>query len=390
MILLLFLFQFRNPTALAAENVHIGIASNFSEVSLNSSNPYGDFFKNGINLALKDHSTELTKRGINIVLDEYDYGNTPIKALEIAKKTIDSSAIGVIGYNFSSHALLAAPLYQAAKMPMLTPSATADRIGKMGSFIHTGCFNNTFMGKTLAHIAWNKLKAKKAAIVVAADCAYCVDLAMGFEKEFTSLGGEITIKKDILESDRDFSSVVASFKQHPSKNYDVILIPNQEINSAFVISAILKAGINKPFLGGDGWGDVGEKFFSVIGSSTLKGYSLSHWHYELKTPETKRFLKAFEKEFHKKPNDSAVLAYDSMSILINSIIAAKTLTRAGLEESINKIKKFDGVTGHFDFIDGSAPQKSSTLLTTKAIKFVPIELIAPIKISAHPSKESHD
>jgi len=366
-------------TALATEDVHIGLASNFSEVSSSSSNPYGDYFRNGVRLAVKDAKVKLDKRGINLILDEFDYGTNQVKALDAARKAAASPVIGVLGYNFSSHALLAAPIHQEARLPMLTPSATADRIGRMGPYIHMGCFDNTFMGKTLAQIAWNRLKVRKAAIVAAADCAYCVDLAHGFEREFTALGGEITVQKNVLDSDKDFSSVVDALKQNSSKTYDAILIPNQELNSALIISTILKAGINKPFLGGDGWGDAGDEFFSVIGDSRLNGYSVSHWHPDLKSARSQKFVKEFQKEFGKKPNDTAVLAYDSMLLLIESLSHAKKLTRQGLEDALTGIKEFDGVTGHTTFVTGAAPLKSLTLLSVKNTKFTPIEMINPAR-----------
>jgi len=365
----------------SAQDVHIGLASNFTEVSSSSSNPYGDYFRNGVRLAIKDAKLQLENHKINLVLEEFDYGTNQVKVLDAAKRAANSSVIGVLGYNFSSHALLAAPIHQEAKLPMLTPSATADRIGKMGRYVHTACFNNTFMGKTLAQVAWKRLKAHKAAIVVAVDCAYCADLAQGFEREFRALGGEITVRTEILESDKDFSSVVDSLKRNPSKTYDVILIPNQELSSALVIGEILKAGINKPFLGGDGWGDVGSEFFKVIGKSDLNGYSVSHWHPELKAPRSIKFAKEFEKEFGKQPNDTAVLAYDGMMLMIEALFHTKSHTRQGLEEALNGIKDFDGVTGHTHFMTGSAPLKSLTLLSAKNTAFTPIEMINPGQVS---------
>jgi branched-chain amino acid transport system substrate-binding protein len=365
-------------TVQSAQDVHIGLASNFSEVSSSSSNPYGDYFRNGVRLAIKDAKPVLDKRGINIVFEEFDYGTNQVKVLDAANRAVKSDVIGVLGYNFSSHALLAAPIHQQAKLPMLTPSATADRIGHMGHYVHTGCFDNAFMGKTLAQIAWNRLKVRKAAMVIAADCAYCVDLAQGFEREFTAKGGVITVRKDILETDKDFSAVVEALKHSPSQTYDAILIPNQELISARIISSILKAGINKPFLGGDGWGDVGDEFFSVIGDSKLSGYSVSHWHPDLKTARSQKFVRDFQKQFGKKPNDTSVLAYDSTLLLVDALLHAKEFTRSGLEEALNNIKQFDGVTGHSTYIAGAAPQKSLTLLSAKNTKFTPIEMVNPI------------
>ena len=365
------------PLARAAQDVHIGLASNFSEPSSSSSNPYGDYFRNGVRLAIEDSKSKLVQAGVNIVLDEFDYGTTQVKVLDAAKKAAASNVIGVLGYNFSSHALLAAPIHQEAKLPMLTPSATADRIGKFGNYVHMGCFDNSFMGSTLAKIAWHRLNVKKAAIIVAADCAYCMDLARAFQSEFQAMGGKITFSKEVLESDQDFPSVIDALKKAPQASYDAILIPNQELNSARLISAILKAGIQTPFLGGDGWGDVGEEFFAVIGDANVNGYSVSHWHPELKSVRSLKFVKDFKTKFTKLPNDTAVLAYDGMLLMIEAILKAKERTRQGLEKSLSSIKTFDGVTGHARFSSGSAPLKSLTLISARGSKFTPIGQINP-------------
>lgn len=47
----------------AVKTIKLGLASNFSEVSSNSFNPYGDYFRNGIQLALKDSQEELKEKG---------------------------------------------------------------------------------------------------------------------------------------------------------------------------------------------------------------------------------------------------------------------------------------------------------------------------------------
>jgi branched-chain amino acid transport system substrate-binding protein len=355
--------------------VHLGLASNFSEASSSSSNPYGDYFRNGAQLALKDAEPLLQKRAIQIALDEFDYGTDSVRVLNSAKNAVASPVIGVLGYNFSSHALLAAPIHQQNHLPMLTPSATADRVGQMGAYVHTECFSNRFMGQTLAHLAADKLKAHRAAVVYAADCAYCQDLARAFTEEFQKKGGEIAVSLSVLEADHDYSAVMEKLK---AANFDVVLVPNQELSSARIISAALRAGIHKPFLGGDGWGTVGDEFFGTLAGQTLTGYSVSHWHPDLHTARSDAFLKRYEKAFHKKPNDTSVLAYDSMTLLITAVLQSKTLTRQGLEEAFENIRRFDGITGHAIFKTGQAPEKTLVVLEANSSHFKIVGSVEPI------------
>lgn len=372
--LAVFAFLISHSAFAEKTEVTIGLASNFSEVSSSSSNPFGGYFRDGVTLALEKAKPLLDKKGISLKVQEFDYGVSDAKVLEAAQKAVASNAVAILGYNFSSHALLAAPIHQKAGLPMLTPSATANRIGSLGSFVHQGCFDNDFMGETLARVAIRRLKAKSAAIVVAADCAYCTDLARAFETEFKKAGGTIAVSVPLLQDEKNLQPVVEQLK---NKKFDVVLVPNQELSSARIVSAILNAGINKPFLGGDGWGNVGQEFFGILKNQKLTGYSVSHWHPDVTSKLSKEFVASYKSEFGKMPNDTSVLAYDSASLLVDVILRSQSLTRKGIEDAFNKTKTFSGVTGKFVFQPKRAPLKSLVLLEANSSKFKVLEIIDP-------------
>lgn len=354
--------------------VHVGLASNFSEISTGSSNPYGAYFKDGVALALKASEKKLKARKFSVVLHEFDYGTSDIKVLEATKKAIESNVLLVLGYNYSSNALLAAPLHQQAKLPMLTPSASATRLGSMGRYIHMGGVDNNFMGTVLARQALHHLKASKALLLPAANCAYCSDLADSFEKSFKAQGGSIVLKIPILLEDKDFSEVIAKIKNF---NFDIVVIPNQELTAARMIAALSRAGVKVPFLGADGWGNVGEEFFTILKGIQFTGYSVSHWHPDVKSSLSDAFVRDYQKEFNKMPNDTSVLAYDSTLLLVDAILRAKSLTREGLEDALNSQTRFTGVTGKFLLNPNKAPFKNLVLLKSSSGKFKVMDNVAP-------------
>lgn len=363
-------------SAIAAEpsKVVIGLASNFSEVSTGSSNPYGGYFKDGVTLALKQSESRLRGRGIQISLQEFDYGTSDIKVLEATRNAIKSPAIAVLGYNYSSNALLAAPLHHEAKLPMLTPSATANRLGSFGRYIHMASFSNAFMGETLAKVAKSKLNATKAVVLPAANCAYCSDLAESFSTQFQKLGGSVVVNLPILNDDTSFGDVIEKLKL---QKFDVVFIPNQELTSARLIAALSKAGVKVPFMGADGWGNVGQEFFGILNDAKFSGYSTSHWHPDLKDKASVNFIASYKAAFGKMPNDTSVLAYDSMLILIEAMLKAKTLDREGIENSLNQLYSFKGVTGKFVMSANQAPRKSLVLLKTNNKRFQVVDSISP-------------
>jgi branched-chain amino acid transport system substrate-binding protein len=231
------------------------------------------------------------------------------------------------------------------------------------------------MGGVLARIAYFKLKARSVVSIPAADCAYCNDLSSAFEKEFLLLGGKVFIFNETLENDRDYSTIIKKIK---NISFEAILVPNQELNSARIISSLYTAGFRQPYLGGDGWGNVGEEFFKIISGAKIVGYSVSHWHPDVISVESKRFIESYRNEYKKDPNDTSVLAYDSMMILIESIMRLKKYDRMSLERSLNLMKNYNGITGKFVFHRDAAPTKSIVLLSVSGARFKVSEVIKPL------------
>jgi branched-chain amino acid transport system substrate-binding protein len=373
-VLLMSILFFSSISMANDKNIILGLSSNFSEVSTSTSNPYGNYFRDGVALALKDSDQELRAAKIKVQIQEFNYEISPMKAVEAAEEAGKSQAIAVIGYNWSSHALLAAPVHQKYKLPMITPSATADRLGKMSPYVHLACFDNSYMAKTMATFARTRLKAKTAAMIVSSDCAYCRDLANAFASAFKSSGGNITLDLSILSSDQNFDKTAKSVADSQP---DVIFVPNQEFVSARVILALLNQGVNKPFLGGDGWGDVGGQFFQVLGDNKLEAYSVSHWHPDLPNKLSKAFIERYKKTFNKDPNDTAVLAYDATKLFIRALIMSPQKDRKGIEHALSKVKEFVGIAGKFKFKDGKAPEKSIVLLKNGKNRFEVVGQISP-------------
>ena len=343
----------------ATSIVNIGMASNFSELSTVSFNPYGGYFRDGINMALEQNKEKLAKKGISIVMKEFDYGSDDLNVIKAVKNADKSGVSAVIGYSYSSNALIAAPLHVRAKLPMLSPSASANRLSSFGKYIHLGSFSNQFMAQALAKFSVHELKAKKVIMIPAANCAYCTDLADTFETELIKQGGQIVKKIPVLQDEKSFRSVAELVK---NLDFDAVFIPNQELTSARIISSFLDFGINKPFLGADGWGNEGKEFFNVLKNRKFTGYSVTHWHPKLQTRKSLEFVKAYQKKYKKIPNDTSVLAFDYMNFLIQTILTSKSHDRENLENALQGMTDFEGITGKYNLVANKAPRKNILIL----------------------------
>ena len=88
-------------------------------------------------------------------------------------------------------------------------------------------------------------------------------------------------------------------------------------------------------------------------------------------------MKDYQEKYGKEPNDTSVLAYDSMSLLVEAVVTAKSVSKEGVENALAQVRNFSGVTGKFIFSPGLAPRKSLVLLFTEGTTFKVLGRIDP-------------
>lgn len=360
------------PALLFAEvrTVNVGVAANFTPLNDTMWNVYANHFKNGVSLAISDASKILSEHNIKIELREFNYGDKKIDALNFAYKIAKSDVVATIGYPYSSDVLLAGTVFNENKLLLLSPSATADRVGELGRYVRTCVFKDTQQGKLLSKVA-REFKLAKVAVISVSDCAYCQSLRSAFRKDFENHKGRIVFDETILEDQIEDSSIINSIASKlKKKEVDAIFLPNYERVSATLIASLFDKGIKpKIWLGGDGWGGIGELFSKIIGKRSVSGLTLAHWHPEEQSEKSKSFQKNYLKEFDKEPNDIAAVSYEAMSILIAAITKAKSLDREGILTSLEQADDFSGLLGTISYSDGSrTPEKTVVVLKLDAGK----------------------
>ena len=345
------------------KKVSIGIAANFSEMTDSTSNPYANYFRNAIQLAIKDNKKKLAEKGLEIFVKEFDYAGQNSRIISTANDAVKSDVLGVVGYIYSTESLLAGPIFNDNHLLLITPTSTADRVGQLGRYVRRTCFTDSQQGGILANFAIGK-RIKTVAILSVADCAYCQSLRTSFSNQFIKAGGKVIADETVLSTDSDLKSVAGKFAAtHP----DAILIPNYERASATMLANLFDQGVRpRLWLGGDGWGNTLDLFYSIVGSRKFDAYTISHWDKNETSAASKHFVATFEQTFGKAPIDTAVLAYDAMSLLIKGILSASSLNRLSVLESVERIQSFDGVTGHMTYPKGDrTPHKSAVVLKLK-------------------------
>jgi branched-chain amino acid transport system substrate-binding protein len=288
---------------------------------------FGQSTKNGVELALADLVAQKGGKigGLDVrVVVEDDQGR-PEEAATVVQKLINQDQVmALIGEVASSRSLAAAPIAQAAGVPMITPSSTNPRVTEVGDYIFRMCFIDPFQGTVMAKFAAQNLGLKRVAILKDVRNDYSVGLADFFKQSFEKLGGTIIAEQAYSAGDQDFRAQLTTLK---GKNPEAIFVPGYYTEAGLIARQARELGYNKPLLGGDGWES---EQLTEIGGEALNGdYYSNHFAVDNPDPNLQSFLEKYRSKFGGDPDAIGGLAFDAANVLFTHLEAFAAEDPAG-------------------------------------------------------------
>jgi branched-chain amino acid transport system substrate-binding protein len=287
----------------------------------------------------------------------------------------DAKVVAVIGEVASSRSKTAAPEFQRAGIPMISPSSTNPEVTKVGDFIFRVCFIDPFQGFVMAKFASEELKLKKVAIMRDPSQDYSVGLADVFKEEFTKMGGAIAVDVSYNAKDSDFRSQLGQIK---AAGADGIFIPGYYNEVGTIARQAKELGMEMPLMGGDGWDS--EKLVEGAGGpgKALEGaYFSTHYSKDSKEQKVQDFVKAFSAKNGKAPASLVAQGYDAMMILADAIKRAGSTERKKVRDALAQTKDYEAVTGKITIDADRNATKSAVVLQIKGAEFTYVKTIAP-------------
>ena len=302
---------------------------------------FGVSTHNGIMLALDEINGAGGVNGRKIrVISEDDQSKAEEAANAVTKLISQDNVIAIIGEVASSSSLAAAPICQANKVPMITPSSTNPKVTEVGDYIFRMCFIDPYQGEAMANFLSKQAGMKKAAILIDNKSDYSTGLAAFFERTFLANGGQIVAKASYSKGDSDFRSQLTNIK---SSNPEVIFVPGYYNDIGQIAIQARDLGMKQPLAGGDGWES--PKLIEIGGKALEGCFYSNHYHIDDPSPAVREFVQKYEERFGAKPDSLAALGYDSTRVLAEAIKRAGTTDGEKLKDAIAATKDFAGVTG---------------------------------------------
>ncbi len=318
-----------------------------------------------------------------------DSKDDPITSIKrVQKLARDPNIVAIVG-DLTSHATVpAAGVANAAKIPLVTPTASEDGIASIGAYIFQLNSTPGMQGRRIADSA-HRIGIKTFVILSSLD-TYGRHMAEAFSNRVRSLGGEIIaheryspgtvdfrnqilrireVGEALMEPEEEVEPVVElpdSIVEEPDTlrtitSIEGLLVATQSDEEVILIySQIIWHRIETQMLGGDGWNS--PRVSREIGSVVKEPLFVSKYFEDSADFQAESFRGAFRKRFGRAPNVISALGYDAMTCILKAMEGGQT-TRETIRAKLSGGLDFEGATGRVLFAPGKRKNSGMYILT---------------------------
>ena len=262
----------------------------------------------------------------------------------------DPDVVAIAGHTFSGSTAAAIPIYYAARLPMLSPSATkADLTDGPQDVFNRIPFTDDLQGQFAAEYLYNVLGVTKLAVMHDGD-AYGKGVAEKVQEVFMSLGGEIVAVEAVTPGETDYSAVLTDVG---ASDPEAIYYGGYDPEAAVVAQGMPVAGMEDVVLFSDD-GSYGAAFIELAGPQAEGFYAATGA--PLESAAKAEFDAYYESVYGDPPGAISTFTwhgYDVVDALVQAIKSVAILgddgslyiPREALVAAVNGMTDYQGLTG---------------------------------------------
>lgn len=322
---------------------------------------YGKAIEAGVGLALEGYNQGAKDK---TELKEMDSQGDPIDALKAARTLIErEGALALIGDAVSMPTISAAAVADAEKTPLISPTATEERIATIGPYIFQLNVGQENQATILAN---HVIKARRLFSIAVLEPSEpkAMELGKAFSDEVLRLGGNIVATVKYPPGTTDFKAYVARLKPAGPQ---AVFLPGTPDEILMIAPQFAFHDMTVTLLGTEGFNS--QKVLDMGGPAVegaiFTGYS------EGSTPATREFESSYRAKYHEDPSLPAALGYDAAGLILEAVRAGAR-DRNGIRDALKGFSDYEGATGKLDLTSRSA-SKHVQILTIKDKQVVPAE-----------------
>lgn len=312
---------------------------------------YGLPIQKTTQIALEEINAKGGVDGRKLELIYEDSKCNPKDGNSAAQKLVNIDKVKVIiGGVCSGETLGAAPITEAGKVILISPSATSPDVTNAGDYVFRVAPSDAYAGVVASDYAFKELKAKKAAII-SESTDYAQGLKRVFKENFAKLGGTVVADEVYNPDDTDFRTQITKAK---AANPDVIyLLPQTVPKAVLLVKQIKEAGIKTQLLTAE----------VLIGRNVVKENAVNfegmigiEQKYDDKAPKSAALLAKYKQEMREEAPFPGYMsgAYDIVYLLADAI-AKNGYDSDKIKAYLYGVKGYEGAVGKLTIDENGDP-----------------------------------
>ncbi|OGI75653.1 hypothetical protein A3C67_02565 [Candidatus Nomurabacteria bacterium RIFCSPHIGHO2_02_FULL_42_19] len=295
--------------------------------------------------------------GKNVEVIYEDDGCSGATAANAVSKLINTDkVVAILGAACSGATLGAAPIAEAAKVPMLSYCSTNPTVSQAGDYIFRNVPSDFFQANYAANYLMGK-GMKNVALLTSKD-DWGDGLKKAFTDAFTKAGGVIVSSDSFDPASKDLKAQLTTIK---GMNVDAVYFAGYTDPSIAGLKQAHDLGIKAQFFGADAWDDT--KIWSELG--TLGDGAMFTVVGTNSSADFKAKMKA------KLGKDDLIYcsnyAYDGLKILAAAINKADSVSKTAVKDALSKIKYTGGVGSAEVMFDNNGDPTTAAYIIKRAL-----------------------
>jgi branched-chain amino acid transport system substrate-binding protein len=325
---------------------------------------YGEEARRGIEIALAEVNSSGGIKGVPMQLQLEDSATDAKTATFAFEKLTSSNLVQVIITEVSGVVLAMAPKANVKKVLLFNVGAQNPKIRESGPYVFSNIDDANIESKFLAEFAFNRLKAKNAAVLYA-DVAYGQGARDVFSATFRRLGGNIVAETAFREDGLDFRAQIFQVKNAAP---EVTYLPGHTKDMAKILKQAYEMGFRPQWLSYTAF--EGPDIINIAGvAANGVIYTSMSLDFENTSAAGKHFIGEFRRKFSTEPGIYAATGYDATRITANAISQVGN-DASRLREFFLSMEGFEGASGITKFLPDGAVEKPLVLKVVRDGKFV--------------------
>ncbi len=296
----------------------------------------------GAQLMLDAYNNQRSTHQAAIKLKIFDDKNQINQAIKTANEIIkDTSILAVIGHRYSSTSEVAAPIYQQHGLPIISGTASADRLTSDIPYFFRTTFNNGYQAKFIAEYLTTVLEQEKVSIVYGNDNygqSFAQNFTQAVDKQGMNLIQQWRVEPKHGSIKHELPAIIEEMRTGPDPG--MIFVATRDSVARDLIVKMRDEGIQFPIIGGTA---IGKQSFPSLfnhlpqekktpGYYTDGIYATSGLIFDASGERAQQFRDDFYQRFGYEP-DSAAAAYYDATYLLTQAISQHTSTKVDSTEA---------------------------------------------------------